>query len=47
MLKHQNIVISGHYNVSITFFSFRYRRMNPHVIVVYECVLARFADLIR
>jgi len=21
--------------------------MNPHVIVVYECVLARFADVVR
>jgi len=42
MLKHQNIV-----DTTGIFFSFRYRRMNPHVIVVYKCVLVRPADVLR
>jgi len=41
MLKHQNIVYT-----TGAFFSFRYTRMNPHVIVVYECVFAEFADVL-
>jgi len=46
MLKHRNIVDSRA-DTTITFWAFRYRRMTPHVIVVYECVLERSADVLR
>jgi len=42
MLNHQNIV-----DATGGFFSFLYGRMNPHVIVVYKCVLVRSADVLR
>jgi len=29
------------------FFSFRYTRMNPYVIDVYERIFVRFADVLR
>jgi len=42
MLKHHNIV-----DTTGAFFSFRYRRMNPHVIVVLNafCTICRYATI--